>query len=396
MPSSAKDFQRKMEEAEQLEQILDQIEKEWLEKQQQAAQQKGQNEQPPAPPKQAQPQIVTEPPQPQYRPPPPSYDEDRRNLMIIAERLSERTGRPVDQILMALEELYAEDKRLMDVIRRFSMIKRDLATGEVSGKYADVASARLLTKLSKRLESKFDRGGFGLDEILELYKIKLLEKILMVDEDDRKQPVYRIPLIDPNTGEIVRDQSGNPVFIESTVPIPMPFMQNNRNPREEELRHELEQLREELRKMREEEMRKKEIEKLMEKISELETKLIELKSGGERGGGPSSLNDMVKMIQEAQKALETLGFKVQREEKKVDPVFELQKKNLEIREQIWRNLAPALAELVKDPRKLAQMIRDLASLLSAMRKPNVMAQVREAAEEKVVEELPKLEEYLGG
>ena len=125
-----------------------------------------------------------------------------------------------------MEDIFNDDREVLQVIREFAMIKEGLTSGDISRKYSDITSARLLSRLGRRLERRIDVNGTDMRELLELARIKLLLKLIEDDEDRRPQePVrYRIPLIDPNTGRPVTDANGNIVFMEYAAPPGSPVM----------------------------------------------------------------------------------------------------------------------------------------------------------------------------
>ena len=189
------------------------------------------------------------------------------------------------------------------------------------------------------------------------------------------------------------------------------FGGNNRNdPMVEELRKQNELLRKELQELketlrtREEEERRKEYEKrlrvLYKRLKSLDEKLDELKESSTvpNEQKKSALMSLAELVEEAQKeinALKKIGIKVGGSEQEVT----LGRERLEIEKEkskAWNkimseHIGPAIAELIKDPKKIVEVFRYAREIAESR---NYMSSQAPEQPKPVSSELPKLEDYL--
>ena len=394
MPTSVS----KIEQAEELERLLDEWEQQRKQQEQQQEQNESKQEEPPQFPELGNSEPKYEPPpQPRFQPvesrPHQSQltDDDRKMIALIANKLAERTGKSPEILQIILEEILNEDKKTLKVLHDYFTVAKMLSSsGNVSQKVGDMTNANLLKLTGQKLAEKI--AGSGVDDTTELMRLAMLMKILDMDKTESKEQqeltTYKYPLIDPNTGQPILDANGNPVYVEYKLPAGMPpmlpFMNqpmiNRRNEREEELKKELEELRSEMRKLleekREQEM-KAMINSLQSKLEEMERRLEELKNYGGGGGvgQTGDLRSMVEQINTLKEVLSQLGYRVEepkkeREEKReVDPIIELQRKKEEKSYELWtKHIGPALGDLIRNPDKIADMVEKLMSLFGSGRR----------------------------
>lgn len=350
---------------------------------------------------QAEQQAQQEPAQtqpPQY--PEPSYHEttprpahsftpsERRTIHILARKMAEKKGGSVETWEAILEEIFNEDRKILSTVAQFSNIKRSLATGEISGRMADVEGARLIRGLGARLARKIDSGELSFDDLLKFMVFKMLYDSLKEDtrrseEETPRYVTYRIPMVDPATGEVVRDANGNPVMIEYVAPpgsVPMPYMYGmmgqRQSKREEELRKEIDNLRNELRRLLEEKEKeelKQKIDSLMNKIKDLETRVTELKNSGGGGEGAGSLTEAIKELESMAHLLEQLGWKVEKPgersagESLEKAELDLKKMRLELEKELLGNhIGPAIAEIIKNPERIVRFLNGLRAFFTGL------------------------------
>jgi len=170
----------------------------------------------------------------------------------------------------------------------------------------------------------------------------------------------------------------------------------------------LEALRKEIEEMR----RNKTIEDLVEEkvktsLKDLKSDLDELKKSISTGEGASVtplqyLKTIADQVDEIQTIFSKLGFKIEKgkggEETVVvqprisDKEFELKKMEAEMRKNLWeKHIGPALAELLKNPRKWIEFIETIREMAQGRIAPPSTAPVKP---ESTVTRPPSLEEYL--
>lgn len=194
----------------------------------------------PKPEPQPQPEPVQSYPEP---PAPTGFTKSEEAAMdMLSEMIAKRKGMDPRAVRAILEELARTEDSVMRLIREFSTLARSMSNGEISSRIADAMSARVLGSLGGRLARRITGSTIDISEVKELILLRMLEKLLSEDSQPRENRI-RMPLIDPETGEPMRDRNGNIIYVEyvvgnGSVPIipPMPVKTRKVRELEEKIR----------------------------------------------------------------------------------------------------------------------------------------------------------------
>ena len=185
--------------------------------------------------------------------------------------------------------------------------------------------------------------------------------------------------------------------------------ENMNNPMLDELRKQnellqkqIQELKEELRKKEEEEKYKAimgTIEKLNNKIAELSKTVEEIRKNPnipieEKKSAIEQLSELISNAKKEIEALESIGIKiVNKGEPEIrDKMLDIEKAKSEAWSSVLKeHIGPAVAELIKDPRKLVDVIRYAREVATSK---NYMAEQANVEHEEEPNEIPKLENFL--